>query len=249
WNPDVVVVGGSWKEDHPEIVEAKRRNIPLQYQLEFINEVAAGKKIIAIAGTHGKTSTTALMAYVLKEMGQDPSYLIGSADVAGLGSNAHAGKGEYFIVEADEYKKSVANEVPKFLDLDPYAVILTSVEYDHPDFFKSFDDMKESFAALVNKPSVELVVYNGEDKDATEVSGKTKKSISVGETSAAAITDIKEKATKTTFQYTYQEEENRYSTVLPGDFNALNAGLVITLLRRFYRCSDREASCKILGCG
>ena len=88
---------------------------------------------IAIAGTHGKTTTTAMTAWVLSELGRDPSFIVGGV-VNNLGVNAHAGKGKTFVIEADEYDNM-------FLGLKPQIAVVTSIEHDHPDFFPTLESM------------------------------------------------------------------------------------------------------------
>jgi UDP-N-acetylmuramate--alanine ligase len=98
-----------------------------------------------VAGIHGKTTTTSLVALLLDEAGLSPSYIIGAANVPVLGSNAHFGDSEYFVMEADEYRKSPTSADSKFLDLNPQIAIISSIELDHPDFFSSVEDVYNAF--------------------------------------------------------------------------------------------------------
>jgi UDP-N-acetylmuramate--alanine ligase len=96
-----------------------------------------GKRVIAVAGTHGKTTTTAMIVLILRECGKDPSYIVGGV-MRNTGTNAGVGQGEYFVIEADEYDNM-------FLGLKPDIAVITNIEYDHPDFFKSPEDLYRSF--------------------------------------------------------------------------------------------------------
>ena len=105
-----------------------------------MGDLTTGFKVIAVAGTHGKTTTTAMISWCLSTLGSDPSYVIGGS-VKNLGSNAHAGKGEYFIIEADEYDRM-------FLGLTPDILVITNIEHDHPDCFPTPEEYLDSFLEL-----------------------------------------------------------------------------------------------------
>ena len=102
---DVVLATSAAPEDNPEIAEARRRGIRIARRYDFFPELTEGKTTIAIAGTHGKTTTTAMIAVILTQAGLDPDVIVGGI-VPDLGSNARAGKGKYFVVEADEYDRA-----------------------------------------------------------------------------------------------------------------------------------------------
>ncbi len=108
---------------------ARAAGIPVQRRENFLEELTAGLRTIAVAGTHGKTTTSSLIAWILRSAGRQPGYILGgiSPDLAG---NAAAGGGEIFVIEADEYDRA-------FLGLHPSLGVITNVEYDHPDVFPS----------------------------------------------------------------------------------------------------------------
>ena len=142
---------------HPEFLEARKRGILLTWQ-EFVGKyLQKGKKVIAIAGTHGKSTTTAMTAKILEDAGFDPLVVLG-AKVPSWGSNARYGKGKYFVIEADEFYDN-------FLNYRPMTILLNNVEFDHPDYFKDesavFDSYKKFIGNLtgektliVNKKSI-----------------------------------------------------------------------------------------------
>ncbi len=109
---------------------------------DFLGELMSDKTGIAIAGTHGKTTTTGMTAWVLSELGRDPSFIVGGV-INNLGVNARSGKGNAFVIEADEYDNM-------FLGLKPQIEVVTSLEHDHPDFFPTFESMVESFRKFVD---------------------------------------------------------------------------------------------------
>ena len=139
---DWVVRSSAIPEDNPEVDGAKRAGIPVYKRADFLGRLMEDKTGIAIAGTHGKTTTTAMTAWVLSQLGRDPSFIVGGV-VNNLGVNAHAGKGKAFVIEADEYDNM-------FLGLKPQIAVVTSVEHDHPDFFPTLDTMFQAFEKFVN---------------------------------------------------------------------------------------------------
>lgn len=138
---DWIVRSSAITDDNPEVQAAKRTGLPVYKRADFLGEWMSDKTGIAIAGTHGKTTTTAMTAWVLTELGRDPSFIVGGV-VNNLGVNARAGEGNIFVIEADEYDNM-------FLGLKPQIEVVTSLEYDHPDFFPTFASMIESFQNFV----------------------------------------------------------------------------------------------------
>ncbi|HVF25751.1 MAG TPA: UDP-N-acetylmuramate--L-alanine ligase [Anaerolineales bacterium] len=139
---DWVVKSSAIAEDNPEVQAANRTGIPVYKRADFLGQLMADKTGIAIAGTHGKTTTTAMTAWVLHELGREPSFIVGSV-MNNLGVNARAGKGKLFVIEADEYDNM-------FLGLKPQIAVVTSVEHDHPDFFPTPESMYSAFEKFVD---------------------------------------------------------------------------------------------------
>ena len=139
---DWVVKSSAIADDNPEIRAAKRTGIPVYKRADFLGQLMAEKTGIAIAGTHGKTTTTAMTAWVLSELGREPSFIVGSV-MNNLGVNARAGKGKLFVIEADEYDNM-------FLGLKPQTAVVTGVEHDHPDFFPTPESMYSAFEKFVD---------------------------------------------------------------------------------------------------
>ncbi len=159
---DVVVATSAAKDDNPEIAAARAAGIPVLRRQDMLGELMAGQIGIAIAGTHGKTTTTALMAHVLIEAGLDPSYIVGGV-MKNTGTNAGVGHGGYFVIEADEYDRM-------FLGLRPQIAVVTNIEHDHPDCFPTLADVRaafEEFVALL--PEDGLLVVCGDDPAAREI--------------------------------------------------------------------------------
>lgn len=147
---EMVLVTSAVSADNPEIIEATRRGLRIVKRTEFLRDLTRGKKTIAIAGTHGKTTTTAMIATILVNAGRDPDVIVGGI-VPELGGNARAGQGDYFVIEADEYDHA-------FLGLFPYIAIVTSIEMDHPDMFHDVDDVARAFREFMQQTTTDGVV-------------------------------------------------------------------------------------------
>lgn len=148
WAPDVVVVGNVHTKDHVEVVAAQQRGIRLTSFPAAISEyLLPGKTSIVVAGTHGKTTTTSLLAHVLEHGGRDPNLLVGGVPI-GLGQGFRTGKGP-FVIEGDEYDTAFFDKGSKFLHYKPNVAILTSIELDHVDIFGSLDAVRDTFKKFV----------------------------------------------------------------------------------------------------
>jgi UDP-N-acetylmuramate--alanine ligase len=152
--PDAVVVSSAIREHNPELAEARRRGIPVWARAQALAAAASGRRQIAVSGTHGKTTTTAMIAHVLERAGLDPTYVIGG-DTNESGSGAHAGSGDLFVTEADESDGS-------FLLGRPAIGIVTNVEVDHVDFYQDgLDEIERAFTAFAER--CERVVVCADD--------------------------------------------------------------------------------------
>jgi UDP-N-acetylmuramate--alanine ligase len=138
---NIVVRSSAIPDTNVEVVAARKAGVPVLKRSEFLGTLLNDHIGIAVAGSHGKTTTTALMAFSLNRLELDPSYIIGgvSKDLVG---NAHAGQGKYFVIEADEYDRM-------FMGLNPEIVILTNVEYDHPDIYPTPADYQQAFVDFI----------------------------------------------------------------------------------------------------
>jgi UDP-N-acetylmuramate--alanine ligase len=135
---DIVVRSSAYGETNPEIAAARAAGIPIWKREDAWRELARGKRVVAVAGTHGKSTTTALAWAALRAGGLDPSLICGAV-LRDIGTNAHAGKGDILVIEADEYDRA-------FLALEPEVAIVTNIEHDHIDVFPTHEDVKDAFA-------------------------------------------------------------------------------------------------------
>lgn len=153
-DPDAVVVSSAIRENNPELAEARRRDIAVWARAQALAAAASGRRQIAVSGTHGKTTTTAMIAHVLARAGLDPTYVIGG-DTNESGSGAHAGSGDLFVTEADESDGS-------FLLGRPAIGVVTNVEVDHVDFYAGgLEEIELAFAAFAER--CERVVVCADD--------------------------------------------------------------------------------------
>jgi len=168
--PDLVVIGNIATKANPEAVAARERGIPYVSMPQAIGSLfLEGRHSIVVAGTHGKTTTAGLMAWVLTAAGRDPSFLVGGV-LKNFGRSFGLGKGEDFVVEGDEYETSFFDKGPKFLHYRPQSAILTSVEYDHAEMFPDLASVKEAFRRFVDiVPPGGLLVYCADDPNVREV--------------------------------------------------------------------------------
>ncbi len=164
--PDLVIVGNAVRRDNPEVLEAERLGIERLSMPEALARFfLAGRAPLVIAGTHGKTTTTALAAWVYTCCGCDPGYLVGGVP-QGLPASFHIGKGERFAIEGDEYNAAFFDRGAKFLHYRPETLILTSVEYDHADLYPSPEALRDSYRRLIALlPPSGCLIACGDDPD------------------------------------------------------------------------------------
>lgn len=157
-NAHVVVTSSALLPDNPEVVQAKKLKIPVIPRAEMLAELMRLKYAVTIAGTHGKTVTTSLVSMVLAEGGLDPTVVIGGR-LKNIGSSAKMGKGEFIVAEADESDGS-------FLKLTPTIALLTNIDDDHLDYYKTLDNIKNTFVQFVNRvPFYGSIILCGEDEN------------------------------------------------------------------------------------
>jgi UDP-N-acetylmuramate: L-alanyl-gamma-D-glutamyl-meso-diaminopimelate ligase len=148
--PDLVVVGNAMSRGNAELEHVLDQRIPFCSLPQLLHdEFLRGKEVLVVAGTHGKTTTTSMLAWIFDSAGLQPSFLIGGI-AENFGSSFHLGQGKHFILEGDEYDTAFFDKGPKFLHYFPDSIILTSVEFDHADIYKDLDAVETAFKRLVN---------------------------------------------------------------------------------------------------
>jgi UDP-N-acetylmuramate--alanine ligase len=140
---NLVIASSAIPDSNVELVAARQLGIPVLRRKTFLTDLTAEYETIAVAGTHGKTTTTGLIAWILDQAGQDPSFIVGGL-LGDFGANGKAGSGKYFIIEADEYDRA-------FLGLHPKLAVVTNIEYDHPDCYPTEGELFDAFSTFIGQ--------------------------------------------------------------------------------------------------
>ncbi|MBI4535485.1 MAG: UDP-N-acetylmuramate--L-alanine ligase [Ignavibacteriae bacterium] len=218
---DVLVYSSAVPPDNPEIEEAQRRKIPVIRRAEMLAEVMRLKYGIGIAGTHGKTTTTSMISLVLMEGGIDPTVIVGGRLHGLAGSNARLGKGDFIVVEADEFDRS-------FLSITPTIAVMTTLETDHLDCYRDLEDIKSAFIQFAGKvPFYGFVVLCLDEPALQDIMPKIKKKIiTYGLTAQAdlqAVDIIHNQGTTSFLVIQDGQEKGRIELQIPGRHNVQNA--------------------------
>ena len=232
-DPDLVIVGNVVRKENPEILEvlSERRpylSLPEALYAYFI----AGRKSLVVAGTHGKTTTSALLGYVLERLGADPVFWLGGL-LRDRGRNFRFGEGEYIVLEGDEYDTAFFDKRPKFVHYAPYGAILTSVEFDHADIYPSFDALRQAFFDFVHLIPEEGVLLYSDDPGVEEIARTCKaRRISYGKKGELSLLrrEVSLKPLGQRVWYRRGKKEGEFFIPLLGEHNALNALAVLGLL-------------------
>ncbi|MCL2881482.1 MAG: UDP-N-acetylmuramate--L-alanine ligase [Coriobacteriia bacterium] len=225
-DPDVVVISTAITDNNPELQEARQRNIPVWPRAQMLAWLCQGRRTVAVAGTHGKTSTSSMIAVLLTELGYSPGFCIGG-QITQFETNARAGEGIDFVVEADESDRS-------FLYLSPQVAVLTNLESDHMDHYVDLDDIKTTFAAFLDRLDLEgTVIVHGESANALEVAlgcGRRVLRYGTGPDDDYHILDIEQKGLGSVFQLRYPDGSLRTSQVeLPGAHMVANGAAALAV--------------------
>lgn len=236
---DVVVVGNAIKRGNPEVEAVLNRKLFYLSLPEVLkNYFLRGRQNLVVTGTHGKTTTTALLTWIMEKGGHRPGYLIGGLP-RNLGQGARLNDSRHFIIEGDEYDTAFFDKRSKFLHYLPELVVINNIEFDHADIFNTLDEIKLSFRRLLNVvPQNGMVLLNGDDANCVEVARDCLAPIvEVGfsENCGQRIRDAAYSAAGSHFSLTDQ----RFDIPLVGEFNVRNAAMAVSAAR-FYRVPDAK---------
>jgi UDP-N-acetylmuramate--alanine ligase len=219
---DVVVVSGAVPESNPEVQSARQQRVPVVPRAEMLGELMRFRQGIAVAGTHGKTTTTSLVAGILAESGLDPTFIVGGL-VNAFGSNARLGEGRYLVAEADESDGS-------FLKLQPVISVVTNIDRDHLDAYQgSFDQLQRAFLEFLHHlPFFGVAVLCLDDPHVAELIPEVGRNVvSYGFSDAADVraTDLSQEGQRMRFKLWLPEAESGVpvSLLQPGRHNVQNA--------------------------
>jgi len=236
---DVVVIGNAIKRGNSEVevvLSRKLRYLSLPEVLQ--NYFLRGRHNLVVTGTHGKTTTTALLAWIMEKAGRKPGYLIGGLP-KNLGQGARLNDSKYFVIEGDEYDSAFFDKRSKFLHYLPELLIVNNIEFDHADIFNDLDEIKLSFRRLLNiVPQNGMVLVNGDDPRCVEVARDClAQMIEVGfsKNCAQRIRDVTYSAGGSRFKL----GEGTFEIPLIGEFNVRNAAMA-AIAARFYDVSKTK---------
>src|SRR5712691_7274872 len=226
--PDLVVVGNAISRGNVELEHVLDEHIPLHSLPQILHdEFLRGKEVLVVAGTHGKTTTTSMLAWIFHTAGMQPSFLIGGI-AENFSSSFQLGQGKHFILEGDEYDTAFFDKGPKFLHYFPNGLILTSVEFDHADIYKDLDAVETAFKRLVN-----LIPQRGRivafDTGESLARSLERAFCPVERYGAAAnatwrVTDLRLEPTRTTWSVLRNGEAwTNFEFALAGEYNVWNA--------------------------
>jgi UDP-N-acetylmuramate: L-alanyl-gamma-D-glutamyl-meso-diaminopimelate ligase len=230
---DVVVIGNAMKRGNPEVEAVLNRKLFYLSLPEVLkNYFLRGKHNLVVTGTHGKTTTTALLAWIMDKGGRKPGYLIGGIP-KNFGQGARLNDSKYFVIEGDEYDSAFFDKRSKFVHYLPELVIVNNIEFDHADIFNNMDEIKLSFKRLLNiVPQNGMVLVNGDDHNCVEVAKDClAQMVEVGfsKNCAQRIRDVDYSPKGSRFKL----GDDVYQISMVGEFNVRNAAMAATAAR-FY---------------
>ena len=224
----VVVISTAILENNPELIEARRRGLGIWHRAQMLAHLGVGLDTLAVAGTHGKTTTSSMLASALDALGADPTFLIGGI-VRAYGTNAHSGTGDHYVVEADESDKS-------FTYLSPKAVLVTNIEADHLDHYKDLDEIYDKFHDFMGLvPEDGVIVACGDEPHVVEIArseGRRMYTYGFNEGCDVRITSYEPHGIGSRYTVVMPDGTQVEGAIKqnPGRHNVLNATGVVTLL-------------------
>src|SRR3954468_15098034 len=236
---DVVVIGNAMTRGNPEVEAVLNRKLLYLSLPEVLrNFFLRGRHNLVVTGTHGKTTTTALLAWIMETAGRTPGYLIGGIP-KNFGEGARLNDSKYFVVEGDEYDTAFFDKRSKFVHYLPELVIVNNIEFDHADIFNNLDEIKLSFRRLFNiVPQNGMILLNGDDPNCLDVARQVKplmaqiEEVGFSENCARRIRDVSYSADGSRFTLV----EDEFEIPMVGEFNIRNAAMAISAAR-FYGVS------------
>jgi len=244
FRPDLVIVGNAAARTNAEAAATVELDLPYTSMPEAIYELfIRGKHSIVVTGTHGKTTTTSLMAWLLESAGRDPSMVVGGIPL-NFNQNFKLGDGSEFVIEGDEYNTAFFDKGPKFLHYHANTLLVNNIEFDHADIYTDLGAIIEAFRAAVREVAADdVIVANGDDENVARLRGDAvARWLTFGwdRTNDVFATDVAMLPDRTEFTAWWEGKEwSRFSTTLSGRHNVLNA-LADAAIARLRGVSDAE---------
>ena len=236
---DLIIVGNAVSRDNPEVEKMLELGLDFCSMPQAVNRfIAKNKKQIVITGTHGKTTTSSILAWLLYKANLDPSFLIGGI-LQNFRSNYRIGKGTYIIIEGDEYDTAFFDKGPKFLHYDPYIAVLTGIEFDHADIFKDINHVKKTFDNFISgiHSSHTLLAYDGDKNVLKLLDGKKCRVEKYGKNhfSRWRLSNITTNLPWTSFEVLKNNKLlGTFKTRLVGEHNLLNSLAVVAIADKIH---------------
>lgn len=233
----VIVTGAHGGLANSEAREAIRKNIPTLLHGEALGEVMRLYKGIAVSGCHGKTTTSAMIVHLLKQNDYDPSYAIGCGEILSLGNSGWAGQGEYFVAEADEYINGPPRDArPKFLFLHPEIAVVTNIDYDHPDAYRSLKAVEGTYLKFTrNVLSSGVLVLGIDNPSVRRIMPKIRQPyVTYGTRRDADVVISRIRVANKTIRFSLhpkKEKSHELTLQIPGQHNANNAAAAAIVAR------------------
>ncbi len=232
---ELVVVGNVIREANPEAAEMRRRGLPYVSMAEAVHRFLIGAaESVVVAGTHGKTTTTALAAQTLTALGADPGMLVGGV-ARNFGGNFRLGGGGLFVIEGDEYDTAYFDKTPKFFKYHPHTLIFTSLEFDHADIYDDLEVIREHFRALIaGLPAGGALIACADDEGVRGLLEAAPCTVATYGESADAVCRLENwraEGADGVFETVWWDERESWRIPLPGRYNALNAAAVLVMAR------------------
>jgi UDP-N-acetylmuramate: L-alanyl-gamma-D-glutamyl-meso-diaminopimelate ligase len=224
---EAVVIGNAMRRGNPEVEAVLNRKLFYLSLPEVLkNYFLRGKQNLVVTGTHGKTTTTALLVWIMDRAGHKPSYMIGGIP-RNLGQGAHFTRSKFFVIEGDEYDSAFFDKRSKFIHYLPELVIVNNIEFDHADIFRNLDEIKTSFRHLLRiVPQNGMVLLNGDDANCREVAGEClAQMVEVGFGVNCAVRIRDASYSKKGSRFTLGDDV--FDIPLIGEFNVRNAAMAI----------------------
>jgi len=231
---EVVVIGNAMKRGNPEVEAVLNRKLYYASLPEVLKQLfLRGRHNLVVTGTHGKTTTTALLAWIMTSARLDPGYVIGGIP-KNLGQGALLNDSKYFVIEGDEYDSAFFDKRSKFVHYLPELLIVNNIEFDHADIFNNLDEVKLSFRRLLNiVPQNGMILLNGDDPNCVEVAQQVQpllaplEEVGFSPNCARRISEVSYSSTGSRFRL----GEDDFEIPLIGEFNVRNAAMAISAAR------------------
>ena len=239
--PDLVIIGNAVTKLNVEAQAVLQRGIPYLSMPQAVNKfIAKNKKVILVTGTHGKTTTSSIMAHILFVAGMDPSFMIGGI-LKDFNSSFRIGSGEYMVIEGDEYDTAFFDKGPKFMHYDPEITIMTGIEFDHADIFTGIDHIKTIFSTFVKKIEKYSIIlaFNNNDNLKQVLEGSVASIETYGEQAQWSFSNHVQQNSKTFFDVQGPDIKVSIETNMVGEHNLLNCLACIAAAKKM-GISDRN---------